>query len=323
MGFDLKFLEHHCPPEFDTFIETGSHYGDTISRALMRFRDIYSIELCQSYHEGCKSRFSDFKKRVNLYLGDSAVRMADVVEKVHDQKCLVFLDAHYSCESDATLVERGSTEMIGHHQCPAEGELEALKKLSHSPIIIIDNIQMFEFSSAMHNEHLDRLNRDEWPEFDVLIQKLKEIDPTYVTSKVPNLRLLKDPGALPPNNEEQMVGDLLIAWPGHLADKWGIVTEVNENTKVHYRVNIADAKTGKVISHPQANATEILDKLQLCYQENFVKGSFPSPFFEMAQGMKVGEKKTQEFSRDPSHQILLFRESDTLVTLEIVYVETV
>ena len=318
MGFDLKFLKDHCPPDFDTFIETGSHYGDTISRALLKFREIHSIELCQSYHDGCKARFEDFQKKVNLYLGDSAEVMKEVVEKTKDQKCFVFLDAHYSCESDETLKERGSVEMLDHHQCPAEAELEALKGLSHSPIIIVDNIQMFEFSSKMNKEHLQRLKRDEWPEVDALKAKIKEIDPSYVITKVPNLRLLQDAGALPPNNEEQMVGDLLVALPGGVAQDWGIPTEVKEGTFVHFLVTIADKKTGNILYD---GAPDPYKYYGFSLQEPFDPHFMPPFLYKMLKGLKVGDKRTQEFFKDKDSEENFFRDYDTVVTVEVVYVE--
>lgn len=110
------------------FIETGSHVGEGIQRAVdIGYRDIYSIEISPNYHSRCKSRFMAHSN-VHLILGDSLVKMPEILEKVHDQATF-WLDAHMS------MVARN---------CPTLEEIKIIGKHKiKNHIFIIDDLRDF------------------------------------------------------------------------------------------------------------------------------------------------------------------------------------
>lgn len=215
MGFDNAYLKQYVPEDYTTFIETGSHYGDTISRALIKFKEIHSIELCDQYYNYCIERFKEFKDRVFLYHGDSAELLPQVTGKLKDKKCLVYLDAHYSCETISSLISQGLNEMVDHHQCPIREELEALKVFNYPPIIIIDNLEMFKFDN-IGADNQSRIKREDWPSVSYIQEAISSTFLDYHIELVPYLRPLEDPGLLPPNREMQSCGDQILALPKRL-----------------------------------------------------------------------------------------------------------
>lgn len=77
----------------DIFIETGSHLGYGIDRAIdIGFDQIYSIEIEESYYDHCCGKFQ-FNANVALYYGSSEVRLPDILSKVNE-RATFWLDAH-------------------------------------------------------------------------------------------------------------------------------------------------------------------------------------------------------------------------------------
>jgi predicted O-methyltransferase YrrM len=73
-------------------IETGTQYGQMVSAARKRFREIYSIELDSRRQEAARRQFAR-EPHVHLLLGDSAVVLPRLIESI-TQPCLFWLDAH-------------------------------------------------------------------------------------------------------------------------------------------------------------------------------------------------------------------------------------
>jgi hypothetical protein len=143
------------------FLETGSHVGDGIQKALSAgFTNIISIELSENYHNYCKKRFRD-NKYVHLYFGDSE----DLLDKIifHIGKPITFwLDGHYSAGNTA----------FGKHESPLMQELEIIK---NHPIknhtLIIDDLRVwikpqFDFDKDDIYEFVKTIN----PEYKIVYE---------------------------------------------------------------------------------------------------------------------------------------------------------
>lgn len=95
------------------FIETGSHQGEGIARAVeIGFKEIYSFEIQKKYYDYCRERFRN-NPNVHLYLGDSLKILPEVLAKINEP-CTFWLDAHmsYVSRNCPTLEE---IKIIGQH----------------------------------------------------------------------------------------------------------------------------------------------------------------------------------------------------------------
>jgi SAM-dependent methyltransferase len=95
------------------FIETGSHLGEGIARAvLIGYKEIHSIEIQQKYYIECRNRFRSISN-ISLYLGDSLKVLPNILSQVNEP-CTFWLDAHmsYVSRNCPTLEE---IKLIGQH----------------------------------------------------------------------------------------------------------------------------------------------------------------------------------------------------------------
>jgi hypothetical protein len=110
------------------FIETGSHIGEGIQRAVdIGFKDVYSMEIKPDFHFMCINRFMA-RNNVHLSLGDSLVKLPEILSKVNEQATF-WIDAHMSmvARNCPTLEE---IKIIGQHHIK-------------NHIIIIDDMRDF------------------------------------------------------------------------------------------------------------------------------------------------------------------------------------
>lgn len=118
----------------DTFIETGTHMGAGIERAVdIGYERIFSIEIVEAYYNGTVEEFRN-DKNVFLYFGDSVVQLPEILKRVKS-KSTFWLDAHMSG--------------IGKN-CPILEELKAIEKhkiKNHN--ILIDDIR--DFGTQSHD----------------------------------------------------------------------------------------------------------------------------------------------------------------------------
>ena len=118
----------------DIFVETGSHLGYGIDRAIdLGYDEIHSIEIQERYYDACVEKFrnEDF---VFLYFGNSVVQLPAIL-KNFKRKATFWLDAH----------------MVGPgQQCPVLDELRAIKqhKVKNHTILIDD---MRDFGTEAHD----------------------------------------------------------------------------------------------------------------------------------------------------------------------------
>jgi hypothetical protein len=78
----------------ETFVETGTYYGDTLNLCKNIFRQLFSIELDKSLFELANKRFKNDKK-ITLLQGDSGEEIEKILKKLSG-RCLFWLDGHYS-----------------------------------------------------------------------------------------------------------------------------------------------------------------------------------------------------------------------------------
>jgi hypothetical protein len=132
----------------DFFIETGSYYGDGIQLALNSgFDKIYSIELSKDLYNHCVSRFSNFGK-VEILLGDSSIKLKEILEKNPNVPFTYWLDGHYS----------GGVTARGEKDCPLKEELECiLSRDIEGELIYIDDMRHYRNHEDIDLEYIKNL----------------------------------------------------------------------------------------------------------------------------------------------------------------------
>jgi hypothetical protein len=130
----------------NTFVETGTHHGDGVRRALdLGFNKVISVEILEDLYKECEQKFSSeiTQDKVKLFLGDSNELLPTMLELLTEPS-LVFLDGHFN------------------NGLPLWGELDILK--SH-PIkehtIIVDDFQNYFGSTEKElKESIKEINPD-------------------------------------------------------------------------------------------------------------------------------------------------------------------
>jgi len=142
----------------NTFIETGTFYGQMVQYAANSFENIISIEIYEPFYQANLKNFKD-KSNVNILLGDSASRLSDAIS-LSKGKILFWLDGHYSGEGTG----------IGDKVSPIIEELRIIAKCNlNNHCIIIDDRRLF-------------LGKDGYPTIDKAIFELKNINADYKIS---------------------------------------------------------------------------------------------------------------------------------------------
>lgn len=118
--------------EFTIFVETGTHYGNTLKNVLSFFKEIHTIELSENFYNRALNIFNDYKN-VKFYLGDSSELLAKIIN-VLNNPTIFFLDGHFSSEDTAQ----------GKKDVPLIEELISINNsFLHESIIIIDDYRLF------------------------------------------------------------------------------------------------------------------------------------------------------------------------------------
>ncbi len=115
-----------------TFIETGTYFGDTVEASKGHFQRIYSIELSTQLARLTKQRFRQ-EAHITILQGDSATVLPSILSEMQEP-CLFWLDGHYS----------GGVTALGTSVTPILGELETI--LAHpvqDHVILIDDARDF------------------------------------------------------------------------------------------------------------------------------------------------------------------------------------
>lgn len=116
----------------DTFIETGTYYGDMVWRQRNNFNRIYSIELGIDLAHFSEQRFKN-KDHITIIQGDSGKKLPLVLNNI-STKAIIFLDAHYS----------GFDSVRGNKDCAVSDELPSILRSEQDHIIIISDAHLFK-----------------------------------------------------------------------------------------------------------------------------------------------------------------------------------
>ncbi len=115
------------------FVETGTYEGRTLHAVTAYFDRLYSVELGGELYRKACSRFGA-EPKIRLFQGDSGERIREILECVGDQRCLFWLDAHYS---------RGDTAR-GAEDTPILRELSTIARHCRKDhVILIDDARCF------------------------------------------------------------------------------------------------------------------------------------------------------------------------------------
>lgn len=150
--------------ECGVFVETGSFTGGGIRDALKAgFRRVISIEIAPHYHSMCQKMYQH-DKRVQVVLGDSAIKMAEVIRDI-DEPIAFWLDGHFS----------GLDTGFGIKGAPIIEELEQIRQHKHSRHhwIAIDDRRMLKKTGNLGKDTYFELNETE------VTDKLKQINPHF------------------------------------------------------------------------------------------------------------------------------------------------
>lgn len=142
----------------DTFIETGTHHGVSVTNALEAgFTTIKSVELSQSSYEYSKTKFSGNKK-VTLYQGKSVDRLPEMIKDI-PVPSVFWLDAHPSGPSTAGHKEWLENNPEAYQDNILKKELDII--LRHGcHVILIDDQQGWataqQFADQVESFYPDR-----------------------------------------------------------------------------------------------------------------------------------------------------------------------
>lgn len=139
----------------ETFIETGTFYGQMINAMKDHFHKVLSVELFEPLFYLNQSSLSKYP-HVHIYLGDSSSRLEDMLSDSRG-RILFWLDGHYSGEGTA----------CGDQVSPILAELDIISKhFRRDHCILIDDARLFT-------------GADGYPTLDATKEKLLEINPNY------------------------------------------------------------------------------------------------------------------------------------------------
>jgi len=131
-------------------VETGTFHGDTTRWAASRFEIVHTIERAENLYNLHSEELARIKG-VNPHLGDSRDILPQIVEAIHGQKAVFWLDGHWSGGDTA-----GESD-----ECPLLDELACLSNravtmpacscaLLRCPTIRLNGRQFPIFSTFFH-----------------------------------------------------------------------------------------------------------------------------------------------------------------------------
>jgi hypothetical protein len=145
---------HQC----DTFVETGTFYGQMVNFARSIFLKVISVEIYPPFHHMNAVQFAHFP-HVHILLGDSGKNLPEAIS-LASGRILFWLDGHYS----------GTGTGIGDKVSPIIEELRLIAKAGRKDdCIVIDDKRLFT-------------GHDGYPVLQDTIDELMRINPNYKIS---------------------------------------------------------------------------------------------------------------------------------------------
>lgn len=144
-------LEHDC----ETFVETGTFYGQMVNFARGIFRKIISVEIYPPFHAANVAQFADMPG-IHILLGDSGKNLPEAIS-ISTGRILFWLDGHYS----------GVGTGIGDKVSPIIEELRLIADAGRKDhCIVIDDRRLFT-------------GQDGYPKIEETVAALLSINPEY------------------------------------------------------------------------------------------------------------------------------------------------
>ncbi|MDO1448847.1 hypothetical protein Q0590_21395 [Rhodocytophaga aerolata] len=117
-----------------TLVETGTYQGNMVEAMKNNFDAIFSIELDEDLQEKAKKKFSAYN-HIRILKGDSSEVIGNLLTNVIKERCLFWLDGHYS----------GGVTAKGALNTPVLQELIHIKNhIIKNHIILIDDLHCFD-----------------------------------------------------------------------------------------------------------------------------------------------------------------------------------
>lgn len=149
--FDIAEIKNKLG--LDTFVETGTLYGDGVDYALTaNFGKIISIEIDKTLADKAKEKYKSFPQ-VQIIEGNSAEVICSICSDI-SEPVLFWLDAHFP-GADAGL--KGHLDEVDFNtRVPLETELNAIHNRQYNDVIICDDLWMYEdgpYECGTFDEH--------------------------------------------------------------------------------------------------------------------------------------------------------------------------
>ena len=141
----------------ETFIETGTYYGQTVNYAARHFRQVMSVEIFEPLYEYNRKQFAH-RPEIRLFLGDSSQQLKAMIAESQG-RILYWLDGHYS----------GSGTGIGEDVSPILNELDLIRQHARrGDCLLIDDLRLFGHDAG-------------YPTVEETLEAIRRIDPAYHT----------------------------------------------------------------------------------------------------------------------------------------------
>jgi len=144
-----------------TFVETGTHKGNTAVWASEIFPKVITIEASELWYQKTSERLAPLSN-IAARLGASAEVLPEVIAGLN-APALFWLDAHWS----------GRQTAGADSQCPLLGEIAAINASALDHFILIDDARLF--LSPPEPPH----DVDQWPEIGAILAALNATRPKY------------------------------------------------------------------------------------------------------------------------------------------------
>lgn len=155
--------------DVSTFVETGTHLGETSAWASNVFRQVITVEGSEDYHREAKQRHAD-RTNIEFLLGDSRTRLAEILQRLNEP-ALFWLDAHWmgaGSLATADVFGRGS-------ECPLLDEIALINASKLDHIVLIDDARLFLAPPPLPHR------ADEWPNIKEVLAALDMKDTGWRT----------------------------------------------------------------------------------------------------------------------------------------------
>src|SRR5262249_42701322 len=141
--------------DIQTFVETGTHYGETAAWAAGEFDRVVTIEAAPHLHDHALASCGHLKN-VEFLLGDSREVLPGVVAEL-TAPAIFWLDGHFC----------GGQTAGAESECPLLHELGAIRTSSLDHTILIDDARLFLCAPPRPHKSED------WPSIDEVIDGLR------------------------------------------------------------------------------------------------------------------------------------------------------